>query len=130
MKFFADTKLQFDFEIEDGVLSAKAKGVSLTGLDDDILIVISVYENDAVSIEFIFDKVQDRAKAFEYINEINRTSAWMKSYIDSKDFLVVQHSILTAFDEDALIEAVGFILNYVSDEKFIEKLKPLSLITQ
>lgn len=130
VKFFSETKLSFDYEIQESCLQAKAKGVSLGDLDDDILIIVSVYENDAVSIEFIFDKITERTQALELINEINRASAWMKSYIDSKGFLVVQHSILSTFDEDALIEAVSFILNYVAGESFIEKIRPLSLLTE
>ena len=130
VKLLSETNISFEYEIEDGGLFAKAKSVKLGDLDDDILIIISVYENDAVAIEFIFDKVTNRATTLELINEINRVSAWMNAYIDSKGFFVCHHSIISVFDEDALVDAVSFILNYVADDKFINLIRPISLLTE
>ena len=123
-----DMKLDFTFE-KDGADHLKAKNsVTLKGHDDDILIVIDVYANGILGVDFIFDKLEKTVKTLELIENFNESTPWLCAYISSKGYLCLRYNVADIV-EDTLAPNLIFILNKLVSDDVKAPLQLLTVLT-
>ena len=126
---FNQTKINVDFLVnDDGVLKVKGN-VTLKDLDDDIMIIMGIYENGSFYFDLIFDKLHDRESAYEIINEINDNFAWIKAYVRNDDYFVLRYTTLDMYNEN-LASNVEYLLTYFASDELYEYLKQICVLTQ
>lgn len=127
--FFNKTKINVDFLVnDDGCLKVKGN-VTLKDLDDDIMIIMGIYENGSFYFDLIFDKLHDRDNAYSIINDINDNFAWVKAYIRNDDYFVLRYTTLDMFNEN-LASNVEYLLNYFASDDLYQYLKQICTLTQ
>ena len=128
-ELFTSPKIRLDYEYSKGCLDITISNIKIENIEN-IIIKIVCLDNGSAYIDYIFDEISFiNTNTSNLINRINSECAWIKAYLNKDNRLILNHTIIDAYNEEILFKIITFILNYVGSFKVIELIKGIYLST-
>lgn len=122
-------KLDFDYEIVDNDEIKVKSSVTLTNVDDDILIIINVYSSGRCGFRAVFDKIEKTGEALYLVNQFNDERSYFKAYIREDGYLEFKH-LTVCYDLKNLVTYASDFLYEVAELADVETVTALGNLTQ
>lgn len=84
------SKIGFEYLVEEREALAAAN-ISLSGMDDDIKIIISAYPGGGAVFRVIFDLIDETPAVLSLLNKFNSDSPFFNAFIGKEGYLELRH---------------------------------------
>ena len=99
---------------------------SMDALDDeDILLSVTVFDNEEAFVTFTLDKLYEDEESLELINNLNREQKVFQACIDDEGYVVLSHYLYNAGGASSFANTVKFCLNKFVSDTVLELLQPI-----
>lgn len=117
----------FEFKVENDRVTGTGE-LSIKGHDDNVYASIMISNSGSAMFRFCFDQVEPSEHVLNLINDLNDELFFLKAYIDSDNYLVLQHNTFYISELDYM-RYVSRVLNELVDEDTERLLKPITQLT-
>lgn len=97
--------------------------------DEDILLSVTVFDNEEAFVTFTLDKLYEDEEALELVNDCNREQKVFQTTIDDEGYVILSHYVYNAGGPMSFAETVKFCLNKFVSDTVLELVQPLCELT-
>ena len=98
--------------------------------DEDILLSVTVFDNEEAFVTFTLDKLYEDEESLELINAVNREQKVFQACIDDEGYVVLSHYVYNAGGAAMFADTVKFCLNKFVSDLVLELLEPICELTE
>lgn len=98
--------------------------------DEDILLSVTVFDNEEAFVTFTLDKLYQDEEALELVNDVNRGQKVFQTCIDDDGYVVLSHYVYNAGGPRDFTETVKFCLNKFVSDTVLELVEPICDLTE
>lgn len=121
---------EYQMTFDPNCLKVNIKGLGYDDYKGTFDMLIDVFENGNVLVDFIFDRLFISETPLTLSNTFNANIVFLSVYIDPEtDYLHVGNSIINLLSAKTVVDYVEFMVNKLLDDDTIEFLQPLTDMT-
>lgn len=97
--------------------------------DEDILLSITVFDNEEAFVTFTLDKLYEDEESLELVNAVNREQKVFQACIDDEGYVVLSHYVYNAGGPASFGDTVKFCLNKFVSDTVLDLVEPICELT-
>lgn len=120
--------IEFEYGQEEGVVWARATGVSMKGFDDDLAIAFYAFEGGAAVGWAIMDRLEPSYEALDLLNQFNLSNPYFRAVIREDGYLACQNVKGDVTEKDFCNYASSFLVRLLqlSEDELAQKLAEMT----